>query len=159
MVPNPNWPRWIYSSLVKHFNDRRKDVPFYVEGQSRSESVANYAELRVDGPYFNEVSHALWDIDILVAILIQTIRDDDDLYKIQRYSGIFLSSFTTDIPIFRFGDQEGDDAKHLMCLSLSPERNERIRVTTYGQVQIATNIAQASIEAKYQTKLYTPLGT
>jgi hypothetical protein len=156
MIPDQNWPRWFYTSIVKHFSLRNGDIPFYIEGQSRPTTKNDFAELRIDGPYFNEVSHAVWDINILVAILIQIVQNDTDLFKIQRFTGVFFEAFTTDLPVFRFGDGERDDAKQFLCLSLSPDRNERIRVTQYGQIQSGTNVAQASIEARYQGKLYTP---
>jgi hypothetical protein len=145
---HPNWSRWITASLYKHFNDRRQDVPFFVEGQIRPSTVGEFAEYRMDGPYFNEINSHYWYVDVLPAILVQIIQDTN-IYKLERFTGIFASAFETDISVRKYGDGNGE----LGCLSLVP--GTHIRVDKFGQIQAATRIAQASIEARYQMKLKT----
>lgn len=149
---NPNWSRWIFASLTDHFNSLRQTIPFFVEGEIRSSEIANFAEFRMDGPFFNEINVRHWHIDLIAAILIQIIQDQD-IHKLERYIGVFLPAFKTDIPVYRFGDQEEDDNLQFGCLTLDSNFGEKIRIDKFGQIQAATRIAQASIEAHYKMAL------
>lgn len=141
---NPNWSRWIFASLSTHFDSLREEIPFFIEGQIRPTDVSNFAELRMDGPFFTQLSSTYWEIAILPSILIQIVQDDD-LHKLDRYIGIFASAFRNTIEIFQYGD----DDLFLDCLFIQGQ----IRVDKFGQTQAATRVAQATIEANYKMRL------
>ena len=153
---NANWNRWIFASLTSYFAARRQGIPFYIEGQSRPDTVSNFGEFRLDGPLYNELNNHYWTVDVTVTIIISIVQDDQDIHKLDRIIGIFLAAFTTDIPVFRYGDNPNiDTQEQLGCLKLSPAFGERIRVDKFGQIKVATPITQASIEAHYVMTLIT----
>ncbi len=148
---NPAWNRWIYASLSFHFSEARQNIPFYVEGQIRPTTVYNFAEYRQDGPFYNEVNPDHWHIDVVAAILVQIVQDDADIHKLERWSGIFASAFEQSICCYRYGDEQNDDGGQFGVLQLKP--GQLIRIDKFGQVQAATRILQASIEARYRMDL------
>ena len=108
MPANKNWSRWLQASLATHFDDRREDVPFFVEGQIRPSTVVDFAELRTDGPFFNEINFEYWHVDLTVAILIQIVQDGN-LHKLDNMIGVFMPAFTKAICCYRMGDGIDDD--------------------------------------------------
>lgn len=157
-IINPNWNRWIYASLTDHFQSLRQNIPFFVEGQNRPDDVSEFAEFRMDGPLYNELNNHYWYIDITATIIIQSVQNDSDIHRLDRLIGIFLAAFTTDIPVFRYGDDpDTDDQDQFGCLRLSPAFGERIRVDKFGQIQVAMPVTQASLEAHYIMSLKTEI--
>jgi hypothetical protein len=148
---NPNWSRWFFASLTSFFNDNIIGLPFYVEGQTRDSKVSDFVEFRMDGPYFNELNVKYWTVDVLVSLIIQNVQDDVDIHKLERNIGLCAFAFKTDIPIYRYGD----DDSLLCCIKLSTQPNDKIRIDKFGQTQAAVPINQASIEARYNTTLDT----
>jgi hypothetical protein len=115
-------------------------------------SVSDFGELRLSGPYINQVNPGNWVIDVLVTTLIQIIQEDD-VFKIDRAIGIFLAAYKTDIDVLKLGTGEDDDQTQLGCLRLVSTAGEKIRVDKFGQIQAANRIAQATIEARYRLTL------
>lgn len=152
-IINPNWSRWIFASLIDHFSSMKQNTNFFVEGEDRDPKISDFAELRLDGPYFNELNVDFWTIDINVAIIIQTVRNDEDIFKLQRFIGIYVQPFTTDIPIYKYGEGSDDDQSLLGCLKLATNPGEKIRVDVFNQIKAATPVGQASIEAHYNMSL------
>jgi hypothetical protein len=148
-----HWSRWIFASLTNHFSDHAQSTNFFVEGQNRDPSITDYAEFRMDGPYFNEINSSYWKIDVIAAIIVNIIQNDADIHKLDRIIGIYLAAFTPNIDVFKYGDSEIDDQSLLGCLKLATNTGERIRVDKFGQVRAATRVAQASIEAHYELNL------
>lgn len=157
---NPNWQRWITASLNKNFNDVLSDadqpLPLYIEGTDRrTNELQTYAELRVDGPYYVELSKGYWQIDVDIDVLIDHKVNNEDLYAMQRAIGTVLAAFTTDIPVFMYGDGTDDDPMtQLGCFKLLPDE-EPIRVTNFGQPKLENREYQATVNAKYRMNLST----
>lgn len=157
MPANQNWPRWIFASVSKHFNDRRGGLAFYIEGQERNvPAPKDLLELRLDGPYLTEVNKDYWRLYIEVSILIQAIKDDADYHRIHSHSGLVAQAFTT-IPVYKFGVGVDDDQTQLGCLELVQNlgKRERIQINNFGQIEQSTPLLQTSVEGHYEMYLTT----
>lgn len=154
MNANPHWSRWLISSLASHFETLRllaNEIPIYLDGQRRPHNIENYALLRFEGPFFNEINKHYWKIEIIPYLIINIVQNDEDIYRLDRILGNYASLFYRDIPIFRFGDNSSvDDGTQLGCLTLVSDFMERIRIDKLGQLQAATPVATATIEARYR---------
>lgn len=157
MASNPNWPRWLFASTSKHFNDRRGDVSFYIEGQERNvPAPKDLFEFRMDGPYETELNKNYWRLYIEISILIQSTKDDSDYHRIHRHCGTVASAFTT-IPVYKYGDGVDDDQSLLGCLTLIQDvgKRERIQINHFGQIDASTPLLQSSVEGHYEMTLTT----
>lgn len=157
MPANPNWPRWIFASVSKHFYDRRGTIAFYIEGQERTvPAPKDLLEFRLDGPYLTEVNKDYWRLYIEVSILIQAIKDDTDYHRIHSHTGLVAQAFTT-IPVYKFGDGVDDDQTQLGCLELVQNlgKRERIQINNFGQIEQTTPLIQSSVEGHFEMYLST----
>jgi hypothetical protein len=151
MASNPNWPRWIFASVSKHFHDCRGALAFYIEGQERNALTGDLLELRMDGPYQTEINKGYWKLFIEVSMLIQAIKDAKDYHKVHRYAGQVAAAFTS-IPVYKYGDGVDDDQTVLGCLELVQDigKRERIQINHFGQIEPSTPIIQSSVEGHYE---------
>ncbi len=148
------WVGWIHTSINKHFEDRRLTFPLYLEGDERVENdQEDFAELRIDGPFILNPHKDLYYLDIEVNVLLQSVMDPKDLYKMQRLIGIFLAVFTNKIDVFKFGDGPLDDSTLLGCFKRQRDLKERIDVNYFGIIRQDTRVIQATIEAHYRLEL------
>lgn len=146
MKLNPDWPRWFQSSFLDNFLSF--SLPVFSVNQTRPTNVVNYAELRMNGPHYNQLNQNLWKIDVYLACIINIFNDERDQFKIHRYNGELLSLFKRDIPMFRFGDGANDDDSQICCFKIV---GDSIRSSIYGQTQAATRTTICSVEAHYET--------
>jgi len=156
MPLDQNLPRWIFASVSKHFNDRRQGIPLFIEGQLRNtRALEDFIELRVDGPYYTEVSKGFWNVYIEINVLIQAAQDQADYHRIYKSVGIVAAAFEQVISIFKLGDGVDDDDSLVTCLKLlgDKEKRERIQISHFGQVEPETGIFQATVEAHYETQI------
>lgn len=153
-MSDPNWPRWIFASMSKHFSDAAvaANVPFYVEGDDRNiqAEASSYFEFRMNGPSLNEISKDWWLANIEINILVCAKRTDADFHKIHTLVGILTSAFTSSIKIFKYGTGIGDDQSVLDCLTLFAEESDDVRVQQLGQLDPNLLEAQASVEGDYR---------
>ncbi len=149
MPPNPQWITWITSSFVVYFKTQCVGIklPLFIVGETRDQSTTTFAEFRLEGPYFNELTKGYWKIEVYIALLLTMINDENDLYKAQRIAGQLLAMFDKDIPIFRYNEEN----TMLGCMRLVP--NEKLIQTVYGPLQPATPVTQSSIEAHYHMEV------
>lgn len=158
---NPDWQRWITMSLNKAFNDSLSDADpplfLYIEGTNRrTNEQKTYAELRIDGPYYTELSKDYWQIDVDIDVLVMNKTNNEDMYAMQRAIGTVLAAFTTDIPVFMYGNGTDDNPMtQLGCFRLLPNDEVPIRVTNFGQPKLENREYQATVNAKYRMNLST----
>ena len=150
MTLNQNWARWIFASITKHFNDNRQGLVLHIEGTHRDTNTeTDLCELRIDGPWFNEVSKDYWIIRLEVNILVQVTMNDSNFHKIHTNVGIMASAFT-DIEVKKYGD----DDSLLFCLQLEQKprnrSNDAIIISHFGQLDPNIKIQQATIEGHYE---------
>jgi len=142
---NEKWPRWLRASLAEHFNTNINGNYLHIEGQQhKEEEPDDRFELRVDGPDSKELPGKQYLLLVYVNLLVR-VKQDIDIYKIDTYKGRGLKAFTTNINVFKYGD---DDVL-LGCL----ERYAQVIVTDYYQVAQPNNILHATVESQYQITL------
>ena len=157
MSANPHWPRWILASIAKHIDARRNNIPLFIEGQHRNtRDEPDLFELRVDGPYFTEVSKGYWHVVIDVSVLIQSAIRDTEFYRIQELAGLVAAAFTK-IHVFKYGNESSDDDSQLGCMKLIADigGKQGIEISHYGQLAPAEKILQATVEGTYEMRLTT----
>ena len=149
-------PRWIISSVSQHFEGRRQGIFMFIEGQLRDTSdLKDFFELRVDGPYYTELSKGFWRVYIEINVLIQSAQDKEDRFRIYKTAGVVAAAFEQVISIFKYGDEVGDDNSLVGCMKLlgDKEARERIQISHFGQVGPETGISQSTVEAHYVAEL------
>lgn len=153
---NQNWPRWIFASIHKHFLAERQGLTLFVEGLNHVEDQSDYLELRVDGPYFRELTKDNFKIELEINVLIASSRTESDFHKIHRDCGIVVTAFNKTIKIFKLGNGVEDDQSLLGCLQMvrSGDAREALRTSHFGQIQSNTPVMRASVEGHYFMNLH-----
>lgn len=149
-------PRWIIASVSRHFEDRRQGIPMFIEGQIRqTRELEDFIEIRIDGPNYTELSKSFWRVYIEINVLIQSVQDKKDRFRIYKSTGVVASAFENVISIFKFGDEAGDDDSLVGCLKLQGDRSarERVQISHFGQIEPQTGIFQSTVEAHYVAEL------
>jgi hypothetical protein len=152
---NKNWPRWIFASISKHFNDRRDGLPLFIEGQKRNtHELASFLELRVDGPHLTEVSKGDWLIEVEINILVQTAMNETNYHVHHTNCGIAQAAFTT-IEVYRYGTGPDDDQSFFCCMQLLQDRRgrDRIELNQLGQIDKDVPLMHATVEGHYKMRL------
>jgi hypothetical protein len=155
-----NWPRWIKASVNRAFDQDIRvasGLPLFIEGTDRrTEDLQTYAELRIDGPTITELSKGYWQFEITIDVLVNSKRNDEDIYTLERAVGNVLAAFKHSISVFKFGDGLNDNPTELLdCLILLPRAKDSIIVTNFGQTDIAVRLFQTTVEASYRMNLTT----
>jgi len=153
---NPKMTEWLHTSIYKHFTQELKTdegLPFVIEGIDRrvNESAEqDLVELRVDGPIFQNQGKGQYTAELFVNILIKVVMNETDAYRMNSLLGIAVSSLT-DLPV-REWTVSGQPM--LGCLKLQQsDRNDRVRVNNYGQLDPAVRLLQGVVEGTYRIEL------
>jgi len=152
---NADWSRWIFASVSYHFDQRKGSLDMFIEGQHRdTRTLKDFFELRVDGPYYTELSKNYWQLYIEVNALVQSTKDDHSYHRIWDNCGT-VSAMFTDIPVYKYGNGILDDQSYLGCLNLLQDTRgrERLQTSHFGQIEPKTPILQATIEGHYEMHL------
>ena len=157
MSMNENWPRWIFASVSKHFYDRRQGLDFFIEGQHRAtRGEKDFLELRMDGPQITEISKNCYTLYGEVNILITSIMDNTNYHRIHTHAGIVAAAFTM-IPLIKYGTGTDDDGTQWGCWNLiqNPFKRQRVDIFHFGQVDVRSEVVQATVEGHYKTIIKT----
>ena len=148
-------PRWCFASIADHFATlKTSNFKMYVEGDHRdTNTVPEWFELRIDGPYFREVSRNYWYVDVEINTLVETTLNENDAYRYLKNIGKVMPAFTDVIKVFRFGNEATDDDSFVGCLMLKQEFREKIVVSHFGLTSPDTKVRQSQIEAHYRMEL------
>jgi len=156
MASNANWPRWIFASICKHFDDSRGDLTLFIEGQYRNPGAPDkdFLELRVDGPYITELNKNYYKLYLEVNVLVQSQMDDTNYHRIHTDVGN-VTSIYTNINLYKYGTGIDDTQEHFGCLNLlqDTQTRDRIQVNHFGQIDPKTRLMQATIEGHYEVHL------
>ena len=149
-----NWPRWIFASITKHF-DNVIDLDLFVEGMDRqTKDLTSFAEIRIDGPKTNELSADYWRLYVEINVLIQTIMDDKNLHQHWDNIGNVNMAFWNCISVYKHADVKGEngDGSQLGCFKLVTDRYDRENIVTsnFGQIDKSVKLQQATVEAHYE---------
>ena len=156
-TPNSNWPKWLKASIYKHFDARKGTYTLSFEGQlpKATSGLEAWAELRVDGPYCQEISKDYWELYVEVNALISAHKSPDNLYAFDEMIGQFLSAFTSSIDVLKYGNGVGDNEAQLGCLAMLVGTRQQLQVSQFGQIEADSDLQQAVVEAHYQMHLET----
>ncbi len=138
---NQNINRWVQASVYKHFKTL-VNFPLYI---GRYDREASWSELRVGGPYEDAYNRGCARLDYNIDILI-TVFPNDDLYEMQRITGMFQEAFTT-ICVLRYGDGEMDDSSLVGALNRS--REAKVNVTNFGLLLPDAQLERSSVECDF----------
>lgn len=149
---DPDWIRWISQSVIIHFKTKTSPIFMYVEGRLRPDPEPEPRfELRLDGPYFDQVSNGCWDIDVEINLLITSFRDETDAYKHDRLKGIAAAAFTDQIGVFKYGNGINDNKNVMLgCLIERSGEREKIVVSNFGLIEPTNRLIQSTVEAHYR---------
>lgn len=154
-----NWARWIYASVSNYFNNTIT-IPVFIEGMDReTDDLLDFAEIRIDGPWFNELSADYWKIYIEVNVLIQSVMGHSDLHRFYKSIGDVNFAFQQNIPVYKHADKDGNDGdeSRLGCFQFATDRydREQIKTANFGQIDKNVKLQQATVEAHYVMFLET----
>ena len=156
MSYNENWPRWMELSIFKFIDDNAPDIAFvYYEGQERKTSgYSAWFEVRMDGPFAREESKDNWFFEVEVNVLV-SCEVGRDFSKASKMFGKVGSMLDASIPIFKLGDEPGDDANvKLGCLTVDTRTDkDGIIIKRFGQVEPKVKLIQGSVEVRYWLRL------
>ncbi len=149
---NPNWPRWIVASVAKHFSTALENIlPMSVEGEDGPiTNDSDYCELRIDGPFARERDKGDWELYIEINVLITSIKDERDAYKIHRNNGLVGQAFIGNISVYRYGNGEVDDSGLEGCLILQSQGRDSLVINNFGQVETDVRVMQSTVEGHYK---------
>lgn len=135
------------------------NVPLFFENSgaknlkdSHGEPYTSYAEFRMDGPFIRRVTRneIHWDVEINILVHAGiSLRYSDE---IETVLGIMAAAYEYSIPVYKYGDNVGDDQSQIGCLIIVTEKGEDIEVSRFGQVNPDTKLAQASIDGHYKMR-------
>lgn len=151
---HPDWVRWIYASINKHFSTTKGPLPMYLEGDERTlQDEAEFYELRIDGPFILQPQKDEYIVDMQINVLIQTHMDDRRLYNIQEAIGQVSKAFTNAICVFKYGDYIFDDQTLLGALKLRTKMSEGVDINYFGIIKEDTRLTQATVEGHYRMEI------
>lgn len=144
---NKNTSRWIVASITEYF---RKIASTYIDFVSEDEEhdVSNknsWAELRIDGPRYKQVSVNSYVISVDIDILITNHLSKADMFEIHELAGLFEAACAS-IPIYKYGEEV---ATYLFCLTLDPGISQNIRKVYLGRPP-NTRLKRVSVMAFYE---------
>lgn len=145
---NKWWPKWIFASVMKHFDDERGDTPLFIQGESFTPGdLKEYAEIRLRGPNFREVSRGTTEISLDIAIMITVAKGNSNTFLIHEIAGTFMAACES-IEILKLGSNEEEDDPEEVVFCLTPQGD--IRWQFFGQPKNDTDVVQGVINARYQ---------
>jgi hypothetical protein len=132
---DPDWIVSVHKSLAVYFNTNKGDTELFVEGYERdTESLHDYLELRVDGPYIKEYTKDCWRLYFEVNVLI-TVQQSGNVYRIDELIARVCELLIDAISVSTF-DSNGDVDGHLGCLQIHKERNYKTQVSVEGHYSL-----------------------
>lgn len=153
---NADWVRWCFASINTHFEGMRGGYELYIEGDERTQlNEAEFAELRIDGPFILVPQKKLYYLDVEINILCQTHLDPRKHYKAQVMVGAFLRAFRNLIPVYKYGDGPFDDNSLLECFHLQRDLRERVNINYFGIIRPDSRVIHTTIEGHYRLELWT----
>ena len=155
MQADPNWSKWLHASVYNHFSqdDVLNDMKFFTEDMKRDTNrVSEWLEVRIDGPRLEKTGTNNWIMWAEVNLLVSTHKNSKKLLRHQQNIGSVVAAIT-DIPIYRYGDEDGDDGSLVGCLQLIQDFHNKIDVIQMQVVEHAVELLQSMAEGHYRMYL------
>ena len=150
MSVNPNWARWVFASLATMLKSWRRtaNCPVLVEGLDERTTAfmeaTDRVEIRITGPFTRDLSNNYYELAVDAnALFVSRYEDGKNKYAILNAIGTFQAALDAPIPIFKYGNQPGDDGT--VCIGvMEPRKNrgEAVRVMHFGQADLTNRIKQ-----------------
>jgi len=171
MSANPNWARWIFHSVAYSLKEVAKDanlpvlIEHFDERTATFERASDRAEIRITGPFDQELSKGYHRVYVDVNVLLTSRYDGGakNAATILKYAGLFHEAMSQPIPVWNYGGEPGDYVAddnsthvHLGCLLPRPGNNNSIRVLHFGQLDKVDKIKQTAVDARYVLELTEP---
>lgn len=162
MSANPNWARWVYASLADYLREvaTEANLPNIIESLDERDDVfmgsTDRAEIRINGPFTNELSRGYYQMHVDANVLLTSRYDGAEKhgYELHRFLGLFHAAMDAVIPIFKVGLLPGDDEDvQIGCLSPKAGRNDAVRVLHFGQIVPTEHLKQGMVDARYEMYL------
>jgi hypothetical protein len=164
MPANPNWTRWIFTSvayalkavatnadlavLVEHLDERS---PAFLDASDR-------VEIRITGPFSQEQSKGYFRLWVDVNVIIESrydgsVKNATDILKI---AGMFQNAMDQTFGIWNYGNEPGDyvdddPSTHVFIGCLEPRSGnaDSIRVLHFGQSPPPDKLKTSMVDARY----------
>jgi hypothetical protein len=164
MAANPNWARWIFHSVADclHQVATDADLPVLIEGfderTAQFEHATDRAEIRISGPFDQELSRGYHRIHVDANVLLTSRYDGSSKNASTwlKYAGLFHEAMSQPIPVWNYGSEPGDYVASepstqvfLGCLLPRPGNNNSVRVLHFGQLDKVDKIKQTAVDARY----------
>lgn len=150
---SPNMDRWIFASISKHFDDHKGGVTLYIEGMHRdTRTLKECYELRIDGPYYTEISKGYWKVFVEINMLIQYNKDNKNFHRMRQLSGLVMEMFEPCIQVVKYGITNPPDDETIVGVLQRLDQEEgrnNMQVSHFGQVDPINQLEQATVEAHY----------
>lgn len=148
---SPNLDKWIRKSISTWFLSAIPNgtIKTFQEGQFRdTNKVQEHLELRVDGPWYQQIAKRRWRVRIEVNVLaVVNIKTDDSnwsIYRINELTGLVASVLETAVPV------TNTDGGNVGCLSKIHKDREWTKTSHFGQIEPHTKILQSTVESSYE---------
>lgn len=159
MPANPHWGRWIKASVGKYLKQvaTTADVPSIMEGlDDRSPQfmeAEDRVEIRVNGPFTNELSAGYYRVHVDVNVLINSAMGNStkSAYVLDDLLGVFHNAMDGALAVYRFGTGPDDDQSLLGCLTPRSGKSDKddIRTLHFGQLNPTERLKQGMVDARY----------
>jgi hypothetical protein len=155
---DPNWTRWIHSTIATIFTKNMKTVgvTLYIEPQDReiTEAIVDHAELRWTGPFAKQVPKCHWLFDITINLLVTSILSRKDVYQHKKVVGLVQSIMPDSFPVMRYGSTPNVDTQDVLgCFQLRREDAQGITTTYFGRIDTDVSLEQSTVQGEYQMLL------
>jgi hypothetical protein len=171
MSANKNWARWIFHSVASQLKEVATDanlpvlIEHFDERTASFERATDKAEIRITGPFDQELSKGYHRIYVDVNVLLTSRYDgaSKNAATILKNAGLFHEAMSEPIPVYNFGGEPGDYVEadsssqvFLGCLTPRPGRNDSVRVMNFGQLDNVDKIKQTEVDARFVMELIEP---
>jgi hypothetical protein len=153
---DPNWTKWIRSSLGDYLLSvaTENNVPVIIEELHDRDTGFMQSplrcEVRINGPFTQELSRGYYRVYVDANVLVTSRKDVKQGYAHLAILGQLHSAMDMAIPIFKHGLEAGDDSNvELGCLTPRPGKSDAIKVLSFGQVEKTDQIVQNAVDARY----------
>ncbi len=162
MAANPNWARWMFSSIAFTLKTlaTSNSIPAVVEGMDEETDEFTQAtdrlEIRISGPYTRPLSGGEYHIFMDVNVLFTSRFDGagKNRHTILKNVGLYQEAMDQVINVYRYGSEVGDDDSFLGCLTSRRGKNDTVRVMHFGKIDPTDKIRQSMVDARYE--MYLP---
>lgn len=161
-----DWTRWIFASVADYLKQvaAERNLPVLVEHlDDRTEAfmqAADRAEIRITGPFIQELSRGYWRAFVDVNVLLTSRYDGSqkDAYSILKHAGALQDALSSPMGIWNFGNEPGDfvegepeTQKFVGCLV--PRSKQAARVFHFGQIHPTDRVRQTEIDSRHVLEL------